>query len=127
MLLLAGESREALTATDIRKLGLAAELVFLSCCEAGDGADSHLNYAGLARSFIDAGAQNIVASLAPIDDEAARVFAGRFYTHWLAGLSVPSALRSAQRDFRDGDSQWSHPFYWGFYQSMVAQTPAAKR
>lgn len=121
MLLLAGEDAEALTATAIRELDLDAEVVFLSCCEAGDGRDTHSDYAGLARSFLDAGARHVVAPLLVIDDEAARALAVRFNTHWLAGLPVPGALRAAQRDLRDGDPRWAHPFYWAFYQPIVAE------
>ncbi len=120
MLLLAGEDSETLTATAIRELDLKAELVFLSCCEAGVGRGTRSGYAGLARSFLDAGAQSVVAPLIVIDDEAARTLATRFYDHWLAGLPVPAALNAAQRDLRDGDDRWAHPFFWAFYQPIVA-------
>ena len=124
MLLLAGEEKDALTASRIRELDLSAELVFLSCCEAADGCDKRSGYAGLARSFLDAGARNVVAPLLVIDDEAARTLATRFYTHWLAGLPVPDALRAAQRDLRDSDARWAHPFYWAFYQAIASNALA---
>jgi tetratricopeptide (TPR) repeat protein len=123
-LLLAGENGKALTASDIRELDLTADLVFLSCCEAADGRDLRSGYAGLARSFLDAGARNVVAPLIAIDDEAARAMAGRFYAHWLAGEPVPRALRAAQRDLRDSGGEWSHPFYWAFYQAIASDAPA---
>jgi CHAT domain-containing protein len=124
MLLLAGDNAEALTAARIRELNLCAELVFLSCCEAADGYGKRSGYAGLSRSFLDAGARNVVAPLIVIDDEAARTLATRFYFHWLAGLPVPEALRAAQRDLRDGDVRWAHPFYWAFYQAIASDVPA---
>lgn len=126
MLLLAGDGDEALTAASIGELDLAAELVYLSCCEAAGGRHTRSGFAGLARSFLDAGARNVVAPLIAIDDEAGRAMATRFYSHWLSGMAVPAALRSAQLDLRDGDPKWSHPFYWAFYQPIVGDAAAAR-
>ena len=123
MLLLAGEDVEALTASRIRELDLSAEIVFLSCCEAADGYGKRSAYSGLSRSFLDAGARNVVAPLIVIDDEAARTLATRFYFHWLDGRPVPDALRAAQIDLRDGDARWAHPFYWAFYQAIASDVP----
>jgi len=95
-------------------------LVFLSCCEAGGGRNAASGYAGLARSFLAAGAQNVVAPSIVIDDTAARSMAVTFYKHWLSGLQVPEALRLAQREMRDSDPRWAHPFYWAFYQPVIA-------
>lgn len=125
VLLLAGAEDDALSVPEIRALNLDAELVFLSCCEAGDGQGQRSGNCGLARGFLDAGARHVVAPLIAIDDQAARFLATRFYSHWLAGEPVPEALRAAQRDLRDSDPRWSHPFYWGFYQVNVAQVAAA--
>ncbi len=123
MFLLAGEDKDAVKASTIRGLKISAELVFLSCCEAADGCDKLSGYSGLARSFLDAGARNLVAPLIVIDDEAARALATNFYRHWLAGQTVPDALRAAQQDLRrlgDSGNRWSHPFYWAFYQVIAA-------
>lgn len=127
MLLLAGEGSEPLTAKAIRKLDLDAELVFLSSCEAGDGQGTRSGYAGLARSFLDAGARTVIAPLIVVDDEAARGLAARFYAHWLAGETVPVALHLAQRDLRDSGPQWAHPFFWAFYQPMIGGTRTSTR
>jgi tetratricopeptide (TPR) repeat protein len=120
VLLLAGVETEALSVPAIRALDLDADLVFLSCCEAGDGQGQRSGNTGLARGFLDAGARHVVAPLIVIEDQAARSLATSFYAHWLAGAPVPQALRAAQRELRDSDPRWSHPFYWGFYQVNVA-------
>jgi CHAT domain-containing protein len=75
-------------------------------------------HAGLARSFLAAGAHAVIAPSTRIEDEAARQLAGRFYGHWLEGLSVEAALRRAQLDLRDGGARWAHPYYWAFYQTI---------
>jgi tetratricopeptide (TPR) repeat protein len=120
-LLLAGTVDAPLTAGEIRRLDLDADLIFLSCCEAAEGYARVAGsaHAELARSFLDAGARAVVAPSVSIDDEAARLLAGRFYEHWLSGLTVPAALRRAQLDLRDGDPRWSHPFYWSFHISIT--------
>ncbi len=121
-LMLAGSGGDPVTSTAIRKLDLHAELVFLSCCEAAEGVRRGVGpaHAGLARSFLAAGAHAVIAPSARIEDEAARQLAGRFYGHWLEGLSVEAALRRAQLDLRDGGARWAHPCYWAFYQTIGA-------
>lgn len=117
-LLLAGADDAPLTAAEIRQLELRAELVFLSSCEAAEGVRRGVGpaHAGLARSFLDAGARNVIASGVRVDDEAGRQLAVKFYGHWLDGATVGDALRMAQLDMRDCEARWAHPYYWAFYQ-----------
>jgi len=100
MLVLPEDAASAMTGRAIRGLNLETGLVFLSCCEAADGRDRVAGFAGLARSFLDAGARSVVAPLVVVDDAAARALASRFYSRWLTGASVPEALRLAQQDLR---------------------------
>ncbi|GJM45016.1 MAG: hypothetical protein DHS20C21_18580 [Gemmatimonadota bacterium] len=120
-LYLAGASGAPVTAAEIRELDLDAELVFLSCCEAMGGIRRGVGpaHAGLARSFLSAGARHVIASGIPVDDRAARVLARSFYSHWLSGATVEDALRMAQLDVRNAEPSWAHPYYWAFYQVMV--------
>lgn len=117
-LLLAGAAGAPLTSTEIGNLHLGAELVFLSCCEAAEGVRRGRGpaHAGLARSFLAAGAGAVIAPTARIDDEAARRLSVAFYRIWLGGESIPGALRKAQRELRGSDPRWAHPYYWAFYQ-----------
>lgn len=126
-LLLAGTVDAPLTASRIGRLDLDADLIFLSCCEAAEGyaPGGGSAHAELARSFLDAGARTVVAPSVRIDDEAARRLAGRFYVHWLSGMTVPEALRRAQLDLRDGDPRWAHPFYWSFVVSVMNSVVSA--
>ena len=119
-LLLAGSARAPVTSAEIGGLDLAAELVFLSCCEAAEGVRRGvgLAHAGLARSFLAAGARVVVAPSVRIDDEAARRLSAAFYRHWLGGENAASALRRAQRELRGSDARRAHPYYWAFYQAI---------
>lgn len=119
-LLLAGEGEAPLTSAEIGRLRLRAALVFLSCCQAAEAERRGAGpaHAGLARSFLAAGAATVVAPATRIDDAAARQFSRRFYEHWLAGSDAPQALRRAQLDLRRGDPRWAHPGYWAGYQAI---------
>lgn len=116
-LFLGRNRRDPWTAAAIRETKLSADLVFLSCCEAAERVrrGSSPAVAGLARSFLEAGAGHVVASANPVDDEAARHLALSFYRRWRSGDSLASALRAAQLELRD-ETPWSHPHYWALYQ-----------
>ncbi|HMB70524.1 MAG TPA: CHAT domain-containing protein, partial [bacterium] len=122
-LFVAGATDAPVTASEIRRLPLNAELVFLSCCEAAGGIRRGVGpaHAGLARSFLEAGARHVIASGIRVDDDAARELAVRFYEHWLDGVEISDALRMAQLDLREG--RWAHPYYWAFYQVISAYPP----
>ena len=113
-LLLADEGESSTTVSRIRDLEISAELVFLSACEAGDGGETKSAHAGLARSFQDAGARQVIAPISVIDDQAARRIAVGFYENWRRGVTVAEALRVAQ--LAQLESESGHPFYWAFYQ-----------
>jgi len=88
-----------LTASEIAGLHLNARWVILSACNTGAGIDAGAaGYSGLARSFIQAGAQSLLVSLWPVrDDAAARLSADtvRYATH---GMTQARALRRATLD-----------------------------
>ena len=119
-MLLAGSGGDPLTSAEIGQLDLNADLVFLSCCEAAEGVRRGVGpaHAGLARSFLSAGAGAVIAPCTRVEDEAARDLAERFYQHWLLGLPVEAALQRAQLDIRDRGPKWTHPYYWAFYQAI---------
>jgi CHAT domain-containing protein len=100
-------------------LQISAPLVFLSGCDTGIGAawstgfERGEDYATLAQAFLYAGARNVLATLWPIGDRGAAVFAERFYVH-LERLPPPEALAAAQRDLlRSPD--FGRPFHWAGY------------
>ncbi|MCP4547666.1 MAG: CHAT domain-containing protein [bacterium] len=109
-------SGSMLTVRDIAQLDLDTELVYLSCCEASRdirGRSGALR--DLSRAFIEAGARSVLASTRRIDDRSAREFALRFYKYRTEGKLIAEALRLTQKGYRDGKSDWSHPYYWAHY------------
>ncbi len=118
VLRLAGAEDEVLITTEeIGRLHLSADLVYLSCCEGsrirwdrGTGLDS------FARAFLQAGARSVIASSCVVDDAAARSLALAYYAARATGDQPIAALRRARLQIRDEGDQWSHPFYWAFYQ-----------
>ncbi|MBS0255061.1 MAG: CHAT domain-containing protein [Proteobacteria bacterium] len=86
-----------LTASEAAGLKLNARWVILSACNTGAGADNGAGgYSGLARGFMQAGAQSLLVSLWPLrDDAAARLTVDTVRLH-ARGASQAEALRQAQ-------------------------------
>ena len=96
---LAHDDRGILTAEAIAGLDLAGlELVVLSACETGLGmVGGGEGVFGLQRAFHLAGAQNVVASLWKVDDQATSALMTLFYDRlWRQGKPPIEALREAQ-------------------------------
>ena len=79
-----------------------APLVFLNACQVGTGQATLGDYAGLAESFLFAGASAVVAPLWSIDDGIASALAERFYTRAFAGESVAEIVRAERAAFGTG-------------------------
>jgi CHAT domain-containing protein len=101
-----------LTALDLSRIRVPADLVVLSACHSGCGkvlrGEGTL---GLARAFLSSGAPRVLVSLGAVDDEATGVLMRHFYELWKAGLPASCALRHAQAHVRSHE-QWRHPYYW---------------
>ena len=93
------------------ELGQAAiELLILSACQTAKGdRRSALGIAGLA---VQAGSQNIVASLWLVDSKATSQLITVFYQELNNGLSKAAALRQAQLSLLKSE-EYSHPYFWG--------------
>lgn len=100
-------------------LRVRSSLVFLSGCETGTGNawatafSPGEDFTTLAQAFLYAGARSVVATLWPIKDDAAAVFAERFYSS-LQHSSAPEALADAQRAMIH-DPRHASPFDWAAY------------
>jgi CHAT domain len=81
-----------------------APLVFLNACQVGTGQETLGDYAGLAESFLFAGASAVVAPLWSIDDGAASALAERFYARAFAGEPIAEIVRAERAAFGTGDS-----------------------
>ena len=103
----------SLTTDELYNLQLDAEMVTLSACETGLGTVlSGDDVVGLTRGFLYAGADNIVASLWQVDDDATTLLMQRFYTHLGTGKPKRHALRQAQLETR---KKYPHPFFWAAF------------
>ncbi len=83
-------------------------------CTTGDG--EH----GLWRAPAITGAQSVVLSLWPVDDEAMRALMQRFYAAWKSGQSRAGALRTAQAAMR-AEARWQHRYFWEAFVSSGAE------
>lgn len=99
-----------LKAQEIGDLDLrGADLVVLSACNTGQGEVTGEGVFGLQRAFKMAGAQTIVMSLTPVDDQTTMAIMNKFYTNLFSGQSKHDAFYNAQRYIR---SIKPDPKYW---------------
>jgi hypothetical protein len=105
---------DPLTASDISRLGLDADLVFLSACDtaAPDGTPGQSGFSGLAQAFVSAGARTLVATQWKITTRA-------------ADLATAATLKAAQNKSRAASAikqgrmavaqSFGHPSYWSAF------------
>lgn len=88
------------TAFEVMNLDLTStQLVVLSACETGLGRiENGEGVFGLQRSFMQAGARNVLISLWKVDDEATRDLMIKFYKYLADGNSLHNSLKKAQFD-----------------------------
>jgi CHAT domain-containing protein len=102
-------------------LELSADMVVLSACETGLGAGPLADvpagddWVGLVRAFLYAGAESVVASLWPVDDEATARLMEVFYAQLRMGRSNAPALGEAQRTLIS-EAKYANPYYWAAFQ-----------
>lgn len=84
-----------LTAQEVMQLNLKADLVVLSACNTGRGRITGDGVVGLSRSFLAAGANNLVASLWAVPDEATALLMTEFYQQLQTEPDKAVALRQA--------------------------------
>ncbi len=107
-----GEDDGFLTALDVFRLRIPADLVVLSACDSGVGKIVNAEgVLGLMRAFLFAGAPRVIVSLGRVDDAATVVLMEEFYRQWQAGKPAVTALRMAQATVRSHPG-WEHPHYW---------------
>ena len=93
---------DILCAEEIAALAPRLSLVVLGACETAQGrpvdAEGML---GLARLFLDSGTRNLLATLWPVEDAAARDFALAFHRALAGGAAPAEAARRARNALRD--------------------------
>ena len=107
-----------LTALEVLRMDIPADLAVLSACETGRGKlVSGEGIVGMTRAFMYAGAPRVLCSLWKVDDEATMALMVKFYELWnpkgkgKTGLGAAVALRKAQDHVKSHD-KWKHPYYW---------------
>ena len=86
-----------LTANDIARSGLRADVVVLSGCATGDGGELRgEGVLGLTYGFLANGSHSVVAALWPIEDASTARFMNEFYRAYRASGRAAEALRTAQ-------------------------------
>ncbi len=124
----AGDGDGFLTASEVLRTQIPADLAVLSACETATGSIVRgEGIVGLVRAFMFAGAPRVICSLWKVDDEATSALMTKFYELWnpalserseskgppdgSKGLPTAEALRQAQ-EFVRSQERWKHPFYW---------------
>jgi len=109
-----------LTGLEVGSLHLpGTRLVVLSSCQSAQGSvvDGQ-GVLGFRAAFAMAGAQAIVMTLWPVDDQAGKQFMDFFYSHIDKGAS--EAVRLAQQDML-ATANYKDPFFWSGY--VVSESP----
>lgn len=100
---------DRLTADDIARSGLRADVVVLSGCATGDGRELRgEGVLGLTYGFLANGSHTVIASLWPVEDAQTALFMEAFYAAYRDSGNAAGALRVAQLRTRDtAASVWS--------------------
>ena len=111
-----------LTASDVAGLRLNARWVILSACNTGSGReDGAAGYSGLAKAFMQAGAQSLMVSLWPVRDDIADRLSVDTVRRNVSGTSQPQALRKAILSLMADDSVAgsANPAIWAPFSLVV--------
>jgi CHAT domain-containing protein len=119
-----------LTALEVFRMKIPADLAALSACESGRGRTvAGEGILGLSRAFMLAGPPRVLCSLWKVDDEATRALMIKFYELWNPRpkgadakgaerdeavpkpLGAAAALKQAQAFVRS-QPKWQHPYFW---------------
>lgn len=103
-----------LTAYEAMNLDLEnTELVVLSACETGLGEiELGEGVFGLQRSFVVAGAKNVIISLFKVSDKVTTELMISFYQHWNDGMTKNEAFIAAKKDIMNN---YDNPLFWGAF------------
>ena len=101
-----------LTANDILKLKLQAELVVLSACDTGRGKITGDGVIGLSRSLITAGVPSVLVSLWSVPDAPTAFLMTEFYRNLTSGQDKAQALRQAMLVTKQ---QYPDPLSWAAF------------
>ena len=112
-----GHEDGLLTAAEVSRLSLQAQLVVLSACDTGRGEITGDGVVGLSRSFMAAGVPSLVASLWPVSDESTVFLMERFYEQLEVKGDRAQALRGAMLLTRE---RYPDPLDWAAF-TLIGQ------
>ncbi|MEM7248560.1 MAG: CHAT domain-containing protein [Acidobacteriota bacterium] len=126
------EPLDFLTAADISRLPMKAELVTLSGCETAFGRTwRREGTLGVARAFQEAGAETVLATSWPVDDAAMTVLMTGFHRRFAESGDAAASLREARLELRERGGPDAHPFSWAGVvlteRRVRGDSPAASR
>jgi CHAT domain-containing protein len=97
-------------------LSLQADLVVLSACESGLGAEqAGEGVMSLSRAFAQAGAASLVGTLWSVNDRASADLCGKFYQQLAEKQSISAALCTAKRAYLSDNNvpaTRQSPYFW---------------
>jgi hypothetical protein len=98
----------------------APPIVVINGCASAD------RLANLCVSFMVVGAKVVVGTRYPVEEEAARLFAERFYTDLMSGSSTGASVRAARRSLaRPGGVDWAAFVLYGDPAARITTTEPA--
>jgi CHAT domain-containing protein/Tfp pilus assembly protein PilF len=114
-----------LTATEITRLSLDADLVILSACNsaAADGSADGEGLSGLARAFIYAGSRSLLVSHWPVSSTATKTLMTRFFEDRQSDpqKNQARALANAMQAMLSGaETEFAHPMFWAPFMVIGA-------
>ena len=107
-----GNDNGLLTAEEILKLKLNADLVVLSACDTGRGRITGDGVIGLSRSLISAGVPSVIVSLWAVNDNSTSFLMTEFYQNLQQKLDKATALRKAMLTTMQ---KYPEPKYWAAF------------
>jgi hypothetical protein len=110
---LAGNNSVPLTIPTVASMNLDAELVYLSSCEAARDVSTTGAIANFANAFLNAGVRSVIASSVPVDDNAGKLLAEKFYLNWKTGIPKSEALKQSLLGLRN-NPKLENPRFWGY-------------
>ncbi|OAV43926.1 CHAT domain-containing protein [Lewinella sp. 4G2] len=114
---------QAITAAEISRQELNADLVTLSACETSRGGQNTVEGTiGLTRAFLAAGARTVVASNWAVDDRATAEMMASFYDYTADGLPAHLALQRSRKDYLT-NHPGAHPSRWAAFEAFGGMQP----
>ena len=106
-----------LSARDVLKSPLTAEIVTISACRsAGAKAYAGEGLVGFAWAFLKAGAENVVAGLWDVNDRSTEQLMTGLYERIAGGATAADALRESKLALIRGGGAYARPFYWAPFE-----------